>query len=88
MHLLCLGLSHKTAPVAWREKLSLGAEATADALQQLDDSYPGSEFFILSTCNRTECYTARPLHGHPRLEELMSFFADLCRVPVEELAEV
>jgi glutamyl-tRNA reductase len=57
MHLLCLGLSHRTAPVALRERLHYTGEALTAALKQpVDRAVP--ERAILSTCNRLEVYAA------------------------------
>lgn len=56
MHILAIGLNHKTAPVEVREVLALGARELPSALSFLKN-YPGvSESVILSTCNRTEVY--------------------------------
>lgn len=75
MRVLCLGINHKTADVAVREKLVFDAGAGRAALRQLAGTWLGAEFLILSTCNRTEVYTARPLHGHPRDHELRAWLA-------------
>ncbi len=57
MHITVIGLSHKTAPVEIREKLSFPAQAQADALLELLSSEAVMEAVILSTCNRTEVYS-------------------------------
>ena len=54
--LLALGTSHKTAPLALREKLALldgGAEAL---IRELTGHEHVSEAVAISTCNRTELY--------------------------------
>ncbi len=54
--LLALGTSHKTAPLALRERIALlegGAEAL---LKELTANASVSEAVALSTCNRTELY--------------------------------
>ncbi|MGB4593290.1 MAG: glutamyl-tRNA reductase [Coriobacteriia bacterium] len=56
MHLLLVGLSHKTAPIAMREKLTFPAGRQAEALSILTSDEIISEAVILSTCNRTEVY--------------------------------
>ncbi|MBN1192351.1 MAG: glutamyl-tRNA reductase [Coriobacteriia bacterium] len=56
MHLVLVGLSHKTAPVAIREKLTFPAQVQEDALNQLGRTEGIREAAILSTCNRTEVY--------------------------------
>ena len=75
MHLLCVGLSHRTAPVELRERVAMDADAARAALAELADRYPHAELAILSTCNRTEFYIARPLHGHPRVDEVIDYLA-------------
>jgi glutamyl-tRNA reductase len=54
MNILLIGLSHKTAPVEVRERLSLTENRLGEALFRLK-SHPGiEEGLILSTCNRVE----------------------------------
>jgi glutamyl-tRNA reductase len=56
MHLTLVGLSHKTAPIEIREKLTFPAARQAEALSSLTCSEAVVEAVILSTCNRTEVY--------------------------------
>jgi len=56
MALFVLGLNHKTAPVAIRERLSFGPDIIVGALRSLVQRPTVSEAAILSTCNRTELY--------------------------------
>lgn len=56
MHLILVGLSHKTAPIAIREKLTFPATRQAEALSLLTCRECITEAVILSTCNRTEIY--------------------------------
>jgi glutamyl-tRNA reductase len=56
MHLTLVGLSHKTAPIEIREKLTFPAHVQGQALSTLVASDEISEAVILSTCNRTEIY--------------------------------
>src|SRR5215472_2331050 len=53
MDLLCVGVSHKTAPLDVREKLALGPEKIAEVLQRISGA---AEAMVLSTCNRVEFY--------------------------------
>jgi len=73
MRILCTGISHKTADVSLRELVAFDAATRAAALGQLARRWPQAEFAILSTCNRVEIYTARPLHGHPREQQLVNW---------------
>jgi glutamyl-tRNA reductase len=58
MMLLAVGCSHRTAPVAVRERLAFDQERLVQALDDLVARY-GCEAVILSTCNRVELYLAR-----------------------------
>jgi glutamyl-tRNA reductase len=51
-----LGLNHKTAPVALREKVAFNEGRLATALRTLRQESGVAEVVILSTCNRTELY--------------------------------
>ncbi len=57
MGIIALGINHKTAPVAVREKVSFDPATMPDVLQQVLQSLASvTEVSILSTCNRTEIY--------------------------------
>lgn len=86
MRILCVGISHKTADIALREKLAFDVAGRAEALATLPQRWSDAEFAILSTCNRVEIYTARPVHGHPREQELVEFLGQFHDVPSEQLA--
>jgi len=73
MRILCLGCNHETADVALRERLAFDAEQADRALADLRARWPNGEYAVLSTCNRSEVYVARPVHGHPRSEELVDW---------------
>jgi len=87
MHLLCVGISHRTAPVEVREQLAIPAERVGAALADLREQYPHAELALLSTCNRTEVYVARPLHGYPRVEQVIQWLAERSGATVEQLAD-
>ena len=62
MKLRLIGVNHRTAPVAVRERFAIPEARLSDALQCLC-KYPGiSEGLILSTCNRVE-FLAHPSNG-------------------------
>ncbi len=54
--LLALGVSHKTAPLDLRERLSLTEGRAVGALRELTDASGIHEAAAISTCNRTELY--------------------------------
>lgn len=88
MRILMLGVNHRTAPVELREKLALPAESIGPALDRLRALHAGAEAVLLSTCNRTEIYLARPAHEKPAAEDLMAFLSTLCGVERDTLAGV
>jgi glutamyl-tRNA reductase len=58
MRLVVIGVNHKTAPVALRERLALVGDDVNVALEQIESFTDGS--VIVSTCNRTEIYALVP----------------------------
>ncbi|ARU93785.1 glutamyl-tRNA reductase [Tatumella citrea] len=56
MTLLALGINHKTAPVALRERVSFGPDTLDKALDSLLSQPKVQSGVVLSTCNRTELY--------------------------------
>ncbi len=56
MELVVVGINHKTAPVALREKFSFSPGETAEANRLLKANACLAENLILSTCNRVEIY--------------------------------
>ncbi len=56
MHLLLLGLSHRTAPVELRELVDFSTRGLDSALTALAARASSSEAAIVSTCNRAELY--------------------------------
>ena len=54
--LLALGASHKTAPLALRERLALPSGRATRVLAELTDHDAVHEAVALFTCNRTELY--------------------------------
>jgi glutamyl-tRNA reductase len=58
-----LGINHKTAPVALREKVAFSEDRLLAALRTLRQEVGVAEIVILSTCNRTELYWAGSASG-------------------------
>jgi glutamyl-tRNA reductase len=56
MRLVATGLSHRSAPVAIRERLALEAEALREILGEARHGGVVREAVVLSTCNRVELY--------------------------------
>jgi glutamyl-tRNA reductase len=84
MHILALGLNHTSAPVELRERLHFTEDQVRASLARLTCGRVASslsEIVILSTCNRTEIYSAANTLA---FEELELFLADTRAVSVEE----
>jgi glutamyl-tRNA reductase len=84
MTLLALGINHKTAPVAVRERVAFAPDLLP---AQLRDAYSASgmqEIAILSTCNRTELYCT--VEG-VQAEHLLAWLEKIHGVPLEQLID-
>ena len=75
MHLLLVGVSHRTAPVELRERLDFQARGVEPALRALAARGSTREAVVLSTCNRAEVYAACDELGDARAD-LVSFVSD------------
>jgi len=62
VELLCLGISHKTAPIALRERVALMTGDAESLCKQLIELPTVDEAVAISTCNRTEVYLAGKAH--------------------------
>jgi glutamyl-tRNA reductase len=58
MHLLVVGMNHRTASLAERESLALAPDAADGVLAEALRRDPIREALVISTCNRTEFYLA------------------------------
>ena len=84
MHIAVIGLSHKTAPVEVREKLSIPEPQTEGAIAHLL-SYPSiEEVTILSTCNRLEIYIVTQ-ESEQGIREVTQFLSEHSKLPVMSL---
>ncbi len=85
MHLAVIGLSHRTAPVEIRERLSIPEQTMEASLQLLRSDEQVLEASILSTCNRLEIYT---LLRNPELgiSAVGSFLSRHSGLEVDELS--
>ncbi len=88
MHLTLVGLSHKTAPVEIREKLTFPANRQEEALSLLTSTPAVSEAVIVSTCNRTEIYavTSTEFDGPRAVIDFMCDYHGLERHDARPLA--
>ncbi|MDZ8257068.1 glutamyl-tRNA reductase [Nostoc sp. ChiQUE01b] len=86
MNIAVVGLSHKTAPVEVREKLSIPEPQIESAIAHLA-SYPHiDEVAILSTCNRLEIYIVTS-EADQGIREITQFLAEYSKLPVLSLRQ-
>jgi glutamyl-tRNA reductase len=84
MNIAVVGLTHKTAPVEVREKLSIPEPVYDRAIAQLC-SYPNiEEVAVLSTCNRLEIYLVLK-ETEPGVREVMQFLAEHSKLSIDTL---
>ncbi|HEX5550456.1 MAG TPA: glutamyl-tRNA reductase, partial [Nitrospira sp.] len=74
MHIVVVGLSHKTAPVEIRERLAVPESRLGEALTRLCGYSGIKEGMLLSTCNRVEVYAVvEELEaGYSRIQEFLA----------------
>jgi glutamyl-tRNA reductase len=86
MNIAVIGLSHKTAPVDIREKLSVPDTQMEAAIQTLCNYPHIQEATILSTCNRLEIYivTATADRG---VQDGIQFLAEFSKIPLKDLKQ-
>jgi glutamyl-tRNA reductase len=84
--LLALGISHKTAPVALRERLAFSDAEASEFAVQAAATEEVREAVVISTCNRTEVYL---VVGDPvRAEsDVLGLLASRASIRPTELAE-
>jgi glutamyl-tRNA reductase len=84
--LLALGVSHKTAPVALRERLAFTELQAREFAQSALASAEVREAVVISTCNRTEVYLV--VGDSVRAEgDVLGLLAQRAEIPPIELAE-
>lgn len=84
MTLLALGINHKTAPVALREKVSFSPDTMGDALNNLLQQPAVRGGVVLSTCNRTELYLSLEDKENSH-EQLISWLCQYHQIEPHEL---
>lgn len=83
MTLTALGINHKTAPVALREKVAFTPDSLVSALASLKQIDGIEESVIVSTCNRTEVYV-KGAGEAALLLDWLSAFHDVKREDIEQ----
>ena len=85
MHLLLIGISHRTAPVELRERIDFQVRGVAGALRALAERGSAREAVVVSTCNRAELYVACDEAAATR-QDLVRFVSEYNGVPATEIA--
>jgi glutamyl-tRNA reductase len=85
MHLLLVGVSHRTAPVELRERVDFSTRDAQGAHEALAARQPAREVVIVSTCNRSEIYVACQNPDDIR-GELGAFFSEFHHLVPDEVA--
>ncbi|MBJ7555308.1 glutamyl-tRNA reductase [Marinomonas spartinae] len=83
MSLITVGVNHKTAPVAIRERVAFAPEKMIDALSSLVSGKKASEAVIVSTCNRTELYCS--IENDADVESIVRWLSEYHQIDFEEL---
>ncbi|WP_373546314.1 glutamyl-tRNA reductase [Chamaesiphon sp.] len=86
MNIAVIGLSHKTAPVDIREKLSVPDTQMEAAIQALCNYPHIKEATILSTCNRLEIYIVTPTADRG-VQDAIQFLAEFSKLPLKDLKQ-
>ncbi|MFZ0407227.1 MAG: glutamyl-tRNA reductase [Cyanobium sp.] len=84
MHIAVVGLSHRTAPVEVRERLSIPEQSMEASLLRLRSDEQVLEASILSTCNRLEIY-ALLRHPEQGITAVGSFLSQVSGLGLDQL---
>jgi glutamyl-tRNA reductase len=76
MEIVLVGLSHRTAPLELRERVSFTMEQARRAADELRSRGLMEETLVLSTCNRSEVYGVPPEATHECAPVLSSFLSE------------
>jgi glutamyl-tRNA reductase len=76
MSILCVGISHQTAPVAVLETLALDADGAGKLAHAVAETEHALEAVVLSTCNRVEVY-AEVERFHGSVEDVSALLCDI-----------
>lgn len=85
MSIVAVGINHKTAPVAVREKISFNPDNLSAALQEMQHFVQCKEAAILSTCNRTELYLVQSEQLDVTQNKIISWLEKYHNVPASSI---
>ncbi|MCS5478376.1 glutamyl-tRNA reductase [Corynebacterium sp. YIM 101645] len=84
MSVLVVGMSHRSAPVALLERLSMDESVRHDTTSQLVERPSLSEAMIVSTCNRLEIYSVANSF-HAGVDDVVEVLHEISDVDIETL---
>ncbi|NUP80388.1 MAG: glutamyl-tRNA reductase [Nonomuraea sp.] len=84
MSVLAIGLSHRTAPVALLERVSVTGDALVKLLHDVSQDISVAEAMVVSTCNRVEIYVTVD-RFHAAVTSISALLGVHSGVPAEEL---
>lgn len=84
MSVLVVGMSHRSAPVALLERLSMDDAVQHRTTEELLEQPSISEAMIISTCNRLEIYCVTNAF-HTGVQEVLEVLADISGIAEAEL---
>lgn len=84
MEIALIGISHRTASIELRERVTFRVEQACEAADQLRARGILKEAVILSTCNRTEVYGITRERTADNLRAMETFIASYHQVPQQE----
>ncbi len=85
MSIVALGINHKTAPVAVREKIAFNPDHLSVALQEMLKEVQCGEAAILSTCNRTELYVVQEGDVNLTQSRILQWLENYHKVPASTI---
>ncbi|GAA3109412.1 glutamyl-tRNA reductase [Streptosporangium carneum] len=85
MSVLVVGLSHRTAPVALLERVSVSGDALVKLLHDVQQDVRVAEAMVVSTCNRVEVYAVVD-RFHAAVNAISELLATHSGVAMERLA--
>jgi glutamyl-tRNA reductase len=83
MHILLIGLNHKSAPVEIRECLAFSPEDVGEVLPNVTGMPDIKEAMLISTCNRVEFLVVTE-NASGSAQEIKSFLAEFRNTPLHE----
>lgn len=87
MSLIVLGINHKTASLAVREKVAFADHELGQIMAEVKENTEDSEVALLSTCNRVEFYVSNESKQHEELKTRLMQWLETKKGVGEELEQ-